>query len=131
MPARNPGAGRTSIQLGSKAREHIHAGILIKRLQSFALVDPDHPPPGAVRMTRTQVHVALALLRKVLPDLAAIEVSGNPDKPLVVQLVRFSEGDQPEPQQLAKPLIDMGSVVEIDNVSGAESISYPPAKSTG
>jgi len=43
-------------------------------------------------MTRTQVHVALALLRKVLPDLASVEVSGNPDKPLSIQVVRFTDG---------------------------------------
>ena len=44
-------------------------------------------------MTRTQASVALALLRKVMPDLASVEVSGNPDRPLQVQVIRFSDPD--------------------------------------
>lgn len=68
-------------------------------------------------MTRTQVHTALALLRKVLPDLAAVEFNGNPDNPLVVQVLRFSDGvvlDTIKPVGPAKPLIDMGKLVEIE-----------------
>jgi hypothetical protein len=62
-------------------------------------------------MTRTQVHVALALLRKVLPDLASVEISGNPEKPLMVQVVRFSDGEQlTEP----RPVLDMGKLIEME-----------------
>ena len=67
-------------------------------------------------MTRTQVHVALALLRKVLPDLASVEVSGNVDKPLMVQVVRFSDGEQLE---APRPVLDMGKLIEIDTAETA------------
>jgi hypothetical protein len=67
-------------------------------------------------MTRTQVHVALALLKKVLPDLASVEVSGNPDKPLMVQVVRFSDGEQLE---APRPVLNMGKLIEIDTVEAA------------
>jgi hypothetical protein len=100
-----PGTHPSLIRLGTAARERINAGILINRLQRFAVCDPDNPKPGDVRMTRTQAMVALSLLRKVLPDLASIEVSGNPDQPLMVQVVRFSDGDG-EPISI-KPLINL------------------------
>jgi hypothetical protein len=32
------------------------------------------------------------LLRKVLPDIQSLEISGNSEKPLQVQIVRFSDG---------------------------------------
>jgi hypothetical protein len=111
MPARNIRAPRDSIQLGTKAREHINAYILIKRLQQFVLIDPDHPKPGDTRLTRTQAFIALALLKKVLPDLASVEVSGNPEKPLMVQVVRFSDGEQlSEP----RPIVDMSKLIEME-----------------
>jgi hypothetical protein len=116
MATRNRPSGPTGIQLGTKAREHIHAYILIKRLENFALIDPDNPKPGDVRMTRTQAFIALALLKKVLPDLASVEVSGNPDKPLMVQVVRFSDGEQLE---APRPVLDMGKLIEIDTAEAA------------
>jgi hypothetical protein len=67
-------------------------------------------------MTRTQVHVALALLRKVLPDLASVEVSGNPEKPLMVQVVRFSDGEQIE---APRPVLDMTRLIEADVTESA------------
>ena len=79
-------------QLSADHRKQIAATQILRRLNSFCLCDPDNPKPGDIRMTRTQVHVALALLRKVLPDLASVEVSGNPDKPLSIQVVRFTDG---------------------------------------
>jgi hypothetical protein len=116
MAARNRPGPPTGIQLGTKAREHIHAYILIKRLEAFALIDPDNPKPGDVRMTRSQAFVALALLRKVLPDLASVEVSGNQEKPLLVQVVRFSDGKASEP----RPILDMGKLIEIERSERAE-----------
>lgn len=112
------------IALGTKARDHINAHILVKRLRDFALIDPDNPKPGDVRMTRTQAMVALSLLRKVLPDLAAVEVSGNPDKPLSIQLVRFSDGvviDQPA--NPIKTLADLSNSIPRENVDGADTVS--------
>jgi hypothetical protein len=79
-------------------------------------------------MTRTQVHVALALLKKVLPDLASVEVSGNPDKPLMVQVVRFSDGEQLE---APRPVLNMGKLIEIDTAEAAAIEAEAGAKVTG
>jgi hypothetical protein len=128
MATRNRPSGPTGIQLGTKAREHIHAYILIKRLENFALIDPDNPKPGDVRMTRTQAFIALALLKKVLPDLASVEVSGNPDKPLMVQVVRFSDGEQLE---APRPVLNMGKLIEIDTVEAAAIEAEAGVKVTG
>jgi hypothetical protein len=127
MPANNRRAPRDSIQLGTRAREHIEAGVLIKRLQRFCYIDPDKPQPGDIRMTRTQVFAALALLKKVLPDLASVEVSGNADKPLMVQVVRFSDGEQLE---APRPVLNMGKLIEIDTAEAA-AIEAEAARSSG
>jgi hypothetical protein len=111
MPARNIRTPHDAIRLGTKAREHINAHVLIKRLMSYVEIDPDRPKPGDVRMTRTQAFIALALLKKILPDLASVEVSGNPDKPLMVQVVRFSDGEQLE---APRPVLDMSRLIELD-----------------
>jgi len=111
VPARNIRAPRDSIILGTKAREHIQAYVLIKRLQQYVLIDPDNPKPGDIRLTRTQAFIALALLKKVLPDLASVEIAGNQEKPLLVQVVRFSDGEQLEP---ARPILDISKLIEAD-----------------
>jgi ribosomal protein L29 len=46
---------------------------------------------GKREMSPTQVHAGLGLLKKVLPDLAAMDVSGQLDQTLTVQIVRYSE----------------------------------------
>jgi hypothetical protein len=116
MPARNRPPNGSTIQLGTKAREHIDAGVLIDRLKRFVLIDPDNPKKGDIRLTRTQAFIALALLKKVLPDLASVEVSGNPEKPLMVQVVRFSDGEQLAPP---RPVLDMAKLIEMDSAETA------------
>jgi hypothetical protein len=117
MPARNIRTPLDAIRLGTKAREHIQAHALIKRLQLFCLIDPDNPKPGDIRLTRTQAFVALALLKKILPDLASVEVSGNSEKPLMVQVVRFSDGEQLE---APRPVLDMTRLIEMDATEARE-----------
>lgn len=51
------------------ARERIEAAKLLKRLQDHA--------DGACEMTNTQVQAARILLGKVIPDLKAVEISGE------------------------------------------------------
>jgi hypothetical protein len=81
-------------------RERIATSKLIDRLQTFSLADPDDPT--SPRMTRTQAQVALSLLRKVLPDMQSLEISGNSDQPITVQVLRFSDPtDDSAPQHLA------------------------------
>jgi hypothetical protein len=111
MSARNSRGHPRTIKLSQDHRLAIQVTQIIKRLQLFIFVDPDRPRPDDVRMTRTQVHAALALLKKILPDLASVEVSGNPDKPLMVQVVRFSDGEQLE---APRPVLDMSRLIELD-----------------
>lgn len=106
----NPRGHPKTIKLSEDHRRAIQATQILKRLQIFCLSDPDDPVPRpGIRMTRTQVHVALALLKKILPDLASIEVSGNPDRPLMVQVVRFSDGEQLE---APRPVIDVTRLID-------------------
>jgi hypothetical protein len=116
MAARNRPVSAAVTKLSQVHRDHIQASMLLRRVPSFVGIDPDRPRPDDVRMTRTQVHVALALLRKVLPDLASVEVSGNPEKPLMVQVVRFSDGEQLE---APRPVLDMSRLIEMDKTETA------------
>lgn len=55
-------------------RDRIQASMLVNRLT-------DHVN-GKVELSPSQVTAGLGLLKKAIPDLAAITVEGNPDKPL-------------------------------------------------
>jgi hypothetical protein len=59
-------------------RQKIRVGLLSKRLQDHA--------DGKVDMSATQVRAAEILLRKVLPDLASVEHSGNVEQTYVVSM---------------------------------------------
>jgi hypothetical protein len=69
MAGRKPG-----YQHLQKTRDKIQAAQLINRMQLIAL--------GEVEADATQVNAAKALLAKVLPDLKAVEHSGDADNPL-------------------------------------------------
>ena len=116
MAARNRPGRPDAVTISRAHRDQIQCSMILNRLHSFIKVDPDRPRDTDVRMTRTQVFAALALLRKALPDLASVEVSGNPDKPLMVQVVRFSDGEQLE---APRPVLNMGKLIEIDTAEAA------------
>lgn len=59
-----------------EVREKIRATLLVKKLE-------DHALDGA-EMAPSQVTAALGLLKKAVPDLAAIEMSSDPDRPLKI-----------------------------------------------
>jgi hypothetical protein len=61
-------------------RDRIKASMLINRLTEHA--------NGSVEMTSTQVTAALGLLKKAVPDLAAVQISGDPSGPLVVEIIK-------------------------------------------
>lgn len=84
MPARK---ART---LSPQHREAIRTSMLLKRLQAFALSEADPQTGQAVAMTRDQVSACATLLRKVMPDLATMQVQGDDEKPLnLAMTVRF------------------------------------------
>lgn len=45
----------------------------------------------AIPGLKLQADISLALLKKVLPDLRHIEVSGDDDSPLTVRVVKYSD----------------------------------------
>ena len=57
-----------------RTRAKIQTSQLINRLFSHA--------NGEVEMSATQVRAAEVLLKKTLPDLQAVEHSGDPEKPM-------------------------------------------------
>lgn len=66
-------------ELSEEHRDKIKVGVILNRLQNHIL--------GKVKMTPTQVQAANILLKKVIPDLKAIEHSGN----LAVQVTQITE----------------------------------------
>ena len=61
-------------------RAKIQAQQLINRLQAHV----DAPEP---LLDSSQVNAAKALLNKVLPDLKAVEVSGDEQSPMIVKVI--------------------------------------------
>ena len=58
-------------------RDKIQASQLINRLEAHAL--------GEVELSATQVRAIEVLLRKILPDLSSVEVSGDEENPVAVK----------------------------------------------
>jgi len=71
--------------------------------------------------------VALALLRKVLPDVQSLEITGNSDQPIAIQLVRFTEDEPNSLDTLIKmpPMIEADAVVIEPQTDGRPSPSNP------
>lgn len=72
-------AARTvKIRHDEETRARIQTSQIINRLENHILND--------LELKQTQVQAALGLLKKTLPDLANVELSGNDDKPLKMVL---------------------------------------------
>lgn len=61
-------------------RDKIRNSNILRRLISHAEFDEDHE--NHVKLTGSQVKVGLALINKFLPDLKAVEVSGDEQNPI-------------------------------------------------
>lgn len=68
-------AARDTKRIDQKTRDKIKASQIVNRLQNHILADEDI-------MTVSQVNAARVILNKVLPDLKAVEISGDPDRPV-------------------------------------------------
>lgn len=68
-------AARKQLWHPDEVKKRIQASQLINRLMQHALSDEPI-------MDNSQVNAAIRLLNKVLPDLKAIEHSGDPDHPI-------------------------------------------------
>ena len=71
-------ATKRNAMLIEEAREKIRTTQLINRLQDHAL--------NKVDMSPTQVRAVEVLLRKRIPDLAAVTLSGDADSPLTMEI---------------------------------------------
>jgi hypothetical protein len=60
-------------------KQHISTSVLVKRLNAHSL--------GEVEMTPTQIKAAEILLRKTIPDLKAVEMSGKVDVDMTVRKI--------------------------------------------
>jgi hypothetical protein len=70
-------AARKQLFHPEEVKQKIQASQLINRLQNFALLDVTDPDFAKKAMSGDQVRAAFGLLSKVVPDLKAIEHSGN------------------------------------------------------
>lgn len=68
-------AARKILTHDAKTRDKIKTTQLVKRLQGFALEENDPQTKKPVKMTRDQITAAIALIRKVMPDVT--EVKGD------------------------------------------------------
>lgn len=78
-------AARKRLALNDKCKEKIKTGMLIKRLQDYAVADVTTQNFPAKVMMPAQVKAALGLLAKVMPDLQRTQLEGgDADKPVRV-----------------------------------------------
>lgn len=71
-------AARLRAKHQNEVRDKIRASHLVKRLQDF--ID------GKAQMTNSQVNAALGLLKKCVPDMAAVQVSGEVEHNYIARL---------------------------------------------
>lgn len=90
-------ATRLNPRIDETTRAKIQTIQLVKRLQDFALGNPDPTSGKPVELDKTRVMAITALLRKTLPDLSSVEMKGDGGGPLVIEIVRFA--DQPLSEQ--------------------------------
>jgi hypothetical protein len=79
-------AVRLNPKQDERCRSAIQTSQLCRRLNMFALGQPDPQSRRPIEMSDTQVRAALGLLRKTLPDLAVTQIQGDPDRPMVFDI---------------------------------------------
>ncbi len=75
-----PGPAKGSIRLTDEHRDKIRKSKILQRLIDHA--------EGNEEMTKSQVSAALGLLKKALPDLSSVTLSGDPDAPIIHTIER-------------------------------------------
>ena len=96
-----------------KIREAIQTTQLVKRLQFFALGQKDPAEVARVGEDKAQpveldagrLKAIDMLIRKTLPDLSAVTISGDADQPLVHKVIREIVNIQPQIEHLETPLV--------------------------
>jgi len=79
-------AGKKSIRLNleqtARCRAMIKTDHLLKRVQDYILTEKDD-----TTMTPTRLRAIEVLLRKTLPDISAVQISGDSDNPLTIKTI--------------------------------------------
>jgi hypothetical protein len=71
-------AVRLNLRQQEQTRAAIQTSQLVNRLQGFALADPD------IEIDASRLKAIEILLRKSLPDLSSVTLTGDPDDPIRV-----------------------------------------------
>lgn len=87
-------AARHDPRCDAATRERIRTTQLVAKLQAFVLGEDDPQTGKPVVMSRERVSSSLGLLRKTLPDLAAVELSAAPGT--TGRFVIFGEREAPD-----------------------------------
>ena len=82
MAVRLNGAHQADVRLKIKTSQ------LVNRLQGFALGEVDGKTKSPIDMDGVRLKAIEVLLRKVLPDLATVTITGDPDAPLIHVIAR-------------------------------------------
>ena len=69
-------AARKNVFHDQKTRDKIKGSQIINRLQKHIF--------GKLELSQSQVTAALGLLKKTTPDIKQVELSSDPDRPLVI-----------------------------------------------
>lgn len=73
-------ATRKILSHDTQTREKIRTSQLINRLEKHAF--------GEIELTQTQVRAIEILIKKTLPDLASVELTGDKENPVALQLIK-------------------------------------------
>lgn len=78
----------TALIVGNRLVNRLTAHIMADAFTEPEPVPEGEKPKKSPLMTESQVHAALGLLKKYMPDLKSIEHSGNPDRPVIQRVER-------------------------------------------
>ena len=105
----NNGGNKSKSRLSPKVQDQVRALIdsssIVRTLNSHI--------KGDLKMEASQLRAAEILLRKCLPDLASISISGDPDNPFLVQDI----SDKPLEHSSTKWLESNKEVIEGETVN--------------
>lgn len=85
-------AARLNTRQQEQSRAAIQTTQLVKRLQCFALGEPDDAG-NVVELDAGRLKAIEVLLRKSLPDLSSVELSGDPENPVAITRIEIVAPD--------------------------------------
>ncbi len=87
MPTPRNGGRKPGFRHAEEHRQRIKVAQLINRLQAFALGEPAPQTGKPIEMSTAQVTAAIKLIGKAVPDLAAVQLSGDEDNPVTYKVI--------------------------------------------